>query len=211
MAPPGPETPLQSSQEQSGQLPYVERWLLSPAFSDYLEPFRVNGRFGLALLIVPLVLGVIIVQGFVLSEIERMAKKQKVNKSQAVRDYLRANPKAGPKEIVAALRKKGIKITPGYVAGIKSKGGKRRMAKKARATVENQAAVAEAVTAPVEKKNGDTVTLDQIRAVNEMVKTVGGVGKLNEYLALVKEIGGARKLNALLDAMAIPEGEKIPF
>ena len=39
-----------------------------------------------------------------------MAKKQKVNKTQAVRDYLKAHSGAKSSEIAEALTKKGIKI-----------------------------------------------------------------------------------------------------
>ena len=67
-----------------------------------------------------------------------MAKKQKVNKTQAVRDYLKTHPKAMSGEIAAALNKQGIKITADYVANIKTKINKARTAKKA---AKQQAAV----------------------------------------------------------------------
>ena len=50
-----------------------------------------------------------------------MAKKQKVNKSKAVREYLKAHRQATNSEIAAALTKQGIKITPNHVANIKTK------------------------------------------------------------------------------------------
>ena len=59
-----------------------------------------------------------------------MAKKPEVNKSKAVRDYLKAHPKAMSSEIAAALTKQGIKITPGYVANIKTKLKNRRRARR---------------------------------------------------------------------------------
>lgn len=49
--------------------------------------------------------------------------KRKVNKSQAIRDYVVANPAASAKSVVAALGKKGIKVTPSTVANVKSKSG----------------------------------------------------------------------------------------
>ena len=60
-----------------------------------------------------------------------MAKKQKVNKTQAVRDYAKAHPEATSGEIAAALNKKGIKITANYAANIKSQSKNKRRAKKA--------------------------------------------------------------------------------
>ena len=50
-----------------------------------------------------------------------MAKKPKISKTQAVRDYLKDHPGAMNVEIAAALNKQGIKITPGHVATIKTK------------------------------------------------------------------------------------------
>ena len=61
-----------------------------------------------------------------------MAKKTTgVNKSQAIRDCLATNPKATPNEIVAALGKKGIKVSPGLASNVKyTSGPKRRLKKK---------------------------------------------------------------------------------
>ena len=62
-----------------------------------------------------------------------MAKKRSargVNKSQAIRDHLAANPQATPNEIVAALKQQGIKVSPGLASNIKytsgRAGGKKR-------------------------------------------------------------------------------------
>jgi hypothetical protein len=52
--------------------------------------------------------------------------KNKVNKTQAVKDYLKANKKARNQEVVEALAKKGIKITANYVGNIKAVHNKRR-------------------------------------------------------------------------------------
>ncbi len=46
---------------------------------------------------------------------------EKVNKTTAIKDYLRAHPGAKNKEVADALTKSGIKMTPNYVATIKSK------------------------------------------------------------------------------------------
>lgn len=137
-----------------------------------------------------------------------MAKK-KVNKTQAVRDYLKAHPEATSGEIAAALNKKGIEITANYAANIKTSLSKSRKAKKA---AKPQVAVEVAAPEPVvEKKAGDTVTLEQIRKVAQTVQVVGGFARLNELLVLVKELGGVKKFKDLLDAMSIPETDMVPF
>jgi arginine repressor len=136
----------------------------------------------------------------------QMAKKPKVNKTQAVRDYLKGHPKTMSGEIVAALKKQGIKITPSHVANIKTMINKARTAKK----VAKQQAAVEAAPAPAEKA-ANTVTFEQIRAVTQTVKTIGGFARLNDLLGLIKEVGGLKKFKDLLEAMSVPETDVIPF
>ena len=107
-----------------------------------------------------------------------MTKKPKVNKTEAVRKYLAAHPEAKSGEIAAALTKQGIKITPSHAANIKTKIKKTRTAKKA-AVVE--VAAPTAVEKPV--KAGDSVTIEQVRAVAQAVKVLGGADRLNCLLA----------------------------
>ena len=45
----------------------------------------------------------------------------------------------------------------------------------------------------------------------QAVKAIGGFARLNELLGLIKEVGGLRKMKELLEAMAIPETDSIPF
>ena len=132
-----------------------------------------------------------------------MAKKQKVNKSQAVRDYAKAHPEATSGEIVAALNKKGITITANYAANIKSQSKKKRRASKAK-----KPQMVEAVTAVTEEKTekvGATVTLEHVKAVALTIKALGGFTRLNELLGLIKEVGGVKKFKDLLEAMSVPE------
>jgi hypothetical protein len=139
-----------------------------------------------------------------------MAKKPKVNKTQAVRDYLKAHPEAKSGEIVAALAKQGIKITPNYVSNIKTTTSKARKAKK---TVKQQAAVAVAAPAVVEKpmKTGDTITLEQIKKTAKTIKAMGGFQRVTEVLEAIKELGGVKKFKDLVEAMSSTETDDIPF
>jgi hypothetical protein len=57
------------------------------------------------------------------------------------------------------------------------------------------------VVAAAEKK-ADTVTFEQVRAVTQTVKVVGGFDRLNELLGLVREVGGLKKFKDLLEAMS---------
>ncbi len=49
--------------------------------------------------------------------------KRKVNKSQEIRDYVSANRTASAKDVVDAMKSKGIKVTTAMVANVKSKAG----------------------------------------------------------------------------------------
>ena len=139
-----------------------------------------------------------------------MAKKPRINKAQAVRDYVKDHPGVMNVEIAAALKKQGIKITPKHVANIKAKINKARTAKKA---AKQQAAVEVATPAAVEKptKAGDTITLDQVRKVAQTIKTVGGFQRVTEVLEVIRELGGVRKFKDLAEAMSATETDAIPY
>ena len=137
-----------------------------------------------------------------------MAKKEKVNKTQAVRDYVKTHPKATSGEIAAALNKQGIKLTANYVANIKTTIKNARTAKKAA----KQQAAAEVAAEPEKTvKASPTVTLEQVKAVAITVKALGGYVQVNNLLATIKEVGGTKKFKDLLEAMAGTEADAIPF
>jgi hypothetical protein len=139
-----------------------------------------------------------------------MARKVRINKTRAVSEYVAANPGAGPKVIVAALKNQGITITSSHVSNIKTKLNKAGTAKKAA----RKSAVAEvAAPAVVEKAttNGGTITLEQVKKVACTVKTLGGIQRVLEVLEVIKELGGVKKFKDLAEAMSLPSSDAIPF
>ena len=104
-----------------------------------------------------------------------MAKKQ-VNKSQTVRDYIKAHPGTANKEVAEALTKQGIIISANHVSNIKSKmaisKGKRKRRGKA----------AKAMSA----KSG--VSVHEIKAAFGLLKECGGVERAKEALDAAREI-----------------------
>ncbi len=133
-----------------------------------------------------------------------MAKKT-VSKTGAVRDYLLAHPTAKPLEIVAALKKQGIKITRSHAGNIKTKINKEPAAK--------QASPAVAAPAVVEKpaKNGGTITLEQVKKVARTISTIGGFQRTIEVLEVIRELGGVKKFRDLAEAMSVQITDDIPF
>jgi hypothetical protein len=143
-----------------------------------------------------------------------MAKKPKINKSQAVRDYLTVQPDAMPKDVMAALAKKNIKVSRILISTIKTKLKKASTVKKAAKKPAAVAATPAVVEAPA-KANG-TITLEQIKKVAQTVKTLGGFQGMTEVLEVIKEAGGVKKFKELAEAMTVPVAapitdEEIPF
>lgn len=104
-----------------------------------------------------------------------MAKKARakgINKSQAIRDALSENPKAGSKEIVARLAEKGIKVSGTLVYYIKSK---------ARKAIRQQKRMAAASVA----KNGSAV--DVVIRVKALATEVGGIKQLKQLVDVLAE------------------------
>jgi hypothetical protein len=98
-----------------------------------------------------------------------MAKKQKVNKTHAVKEYLKANHKAKNQEVVDALAKKGITITASYVGNIKATHNKRRRAVR-----------------KVVAKGG--VGIPELKAALAFLKVTGSVAAAKQALAVAQEI-----------------------
>jgi arginine repressor len=92
-----------------------------------------------------------------------------VNKSQAIRDYVKAHRSAANSEIVAELAKQGIQVTPNLVATVKAKKQKRR----------------QVVKAVVEKRG---VGIPEIKAGLACLKVCGTVSAAKEALIAAEEI-----------------------
>ena len=115
-----------------------------------------------------------------------MAKKQKqegsVNKSQAIRDLLKENPKIKANAAVAALGEKGVAIKASlfYIVKGKALGRKGRRRR-------NQRKAVELVTA-ASTKNGAASQID-------------AAGTIRKVKAMAAEVGGLQMLKALVNAL----------
>jgi hypothetical protein len=104
-----------------------------------------------------------------------MAKKARVNganKSQAIRDALSENPRAGSKEIVARLAEKGISVSGTLVYYIKSKirKAKRQQKRLAAASV-----------------TGNGSAVDVVLRVKALAHEVGGLKQLKQLVDVLAE------------------------
>ena len=101
--------------------------------------------------------------------------KEKVNKTQAVRDYIKANPEAKNREVAESLTKAGVTVSPNYVAGIRGKIKTRR--KK----------VKKAVKAVVASRG---VGVPEIKAAFGLLNLAGGMAEAKAALDAAQEIKG---------------------
>ncbi len=97
--------------------------------------------------------------------------KSKINRSAAIREYLKENRKAKAQEVVDALAAQGIEVTAGLVymqkGRIKSKRGRR------------VAAIAKA------SRNGAADAVALIKMTRALAVKAGGINKLKELLEVL--------------------------
>lgn len=117
-----------------------------------------------------------------------MAKsKEEMNKSQAIREALRANRDKTPIEIAEILRTKGIEVNGQYVSTVKS--NMRKTSKAVRNVRQGirQAGRKSRLNGVSDFGNG----LQVIKAAVELLKAAGGIEQAKAALATVEEIGNA--------------------
>lgn len=99
----------------------------------------------------------------------------KLNKSQAIRDTIAANPKIKTREVVAQLATKGIKVTPTLVYFIKSheKKAKRK---------QNREQVTESM-----RRAGATSPADMVSRVRQLARDAGGWNNLKQFVDVLSQ------------------------
>jgi hypothetical protein len=108
-----------------------------------------------------------------------MAKKTNgVNRSEEIRQLLKANPEIGPKEVTAKLAAKGIEVSTGLYYFVKGqmKGRKARKTK-----VQN--------------------TVTKVTEVTHTTRT-DALSTILKVKACAKEVGGMKALKALVEALS---------
>jgi hypothetical protein len=111
-----------------------------------------------------------------------MAKKSKqegeVNKSQAIRDLLKENPKIKANDAVTMLGEKGVKVTGGLFYMVKGKAlGRKKRRKKREATAVNVVETASAAS-PTSHKDA-VATIVKVKA---FAAELGGLAALREII-----------------------------
>jgi hypothetical protein len=100
------------------------------------------------------------------------AKKKNVNKSAAIRDFMKKKPSAGPTAVSQALAKKGIKVSPSMVSNVKTTAAKK---KKKRGRKPKTAAV-------------DMIAMDALVGAKKLVDQLGGIDKAKAALDAIAKL-----------------------
>ncbi len=99
----------------------------------------------------------------------------KVNKSQAVRDFLAVNPDADSKAVIAGLADDGVKVAPTLVYYVRSKlGQERRKARRERVAASS-------------RQSGASNPVEVVLRVKDLAREVGGIGNLKQLVDLLAE------------------------
>src|SRR6266852_1718529 len=113
--------------------------------------------------------------------------KEEINKSQAIRDALRANRDKTPSEIAELLKAKGIDVNGQYVSTVKSNMRKtRRAVRKMRRGIRRAGRKSTVV--------GGNLTDNGLQVMNaavDLLKVAGGMDQARAALSTVEEIGKA--------------------
>jgi hypothetical protein len=124
-----------------------------------------------------------------------VAKKTTVNKSEAIRSVLKANPSASAKEVVATLKQTGIDVNEGLVYAVK-KHLKSVAAKapKAKATVQ--------AVPPVHVATSAKIAAPAKIAAHSSNGVLGVGASIAVAKAAAEKVGGWAVLKEIVDALA---------
>lgn len=117
-----------------------------------------------------------------------MAKsKEEINKSQAIRDALRAHRDKSPSEIAELLKAQGVDVNAQYVSTIKS-----NMKNTSKALRNTRRGIQLAGrNSKLAGDNNVSKGLQVINAAVDLVKSAGGIEQAKAALATVEDIGKA--------------------
>ena len=106
-----------------------------------------------------------------------MAKRRKVNKSQAIRDYLAKHPDATPTTIKEALKTKGVRVGDSLISQVKYSKTKAKAKARGRVRRGGQA-----------RKRARGVSMETLLAARDLAKRLGGVARAKEALSMLERL-----------------------
>ncbi len=110
--------------------------------------------------------------------------KPKINKSQAIREYKKANPRHKPAKIAAALGEQGIEVSAQFVSTILSTSKKKKIGKPGRPKGTTKTRRQPTGSQPA----GDEVSFDSLLKVKQIVVEMGGLAQARAALAALERL-----------------------
>ncbi len=114
--------------------------------------------------------------------------QKKLTKTAAIQRYLKRKPEAKPREVVAALAKKGMQVTPATVSTIKNQMKNKGMLPAAGGAAKAKRATASARRGRPRKAAAANATLDMLKQAKSLAETAGGVDKAKKLLDALAEL-----------------------
>lgn len=113
--------------------------------------------------------------------------KRKVNKAGEIRNYLSENKDAKPAEIVAALKKRKIVVTPQQVSTTKNQ-MKKKAAKGANGKQRRSFKPSSIKQPKRGRPSNASVQVEDLRLAKSFVSQIGGIQKATEAIHVLQEI-----------------------
>jgi hypothetical protein len=107
---------------------------------------------------------------------KQAAPKASVNKSQAIRDYTKAHPKAGPTQVAAELKKEGIDVSAAFVSTVRNLAKKSKRGRRKKAATVAKPAVSE------------SIEISALLSAKKLIEEVGGIEKARAALAALAKL-----------------------
>lgn len=121
-----------------------------------------------------------------------MAKKSSgASKSQVIRDYCEANPKAKPKEVAEALATQGFVVTPQFVSTIRSNAKRKKTARRPgrpAGSASTKRAGRGSASRPAAAKGKEDVSIDSLLKAKKIVQEMGGVEDARKALDALSKL-----------------------
>ncbi|KAA5545857.1 hypothetical protein FYK55_02745 [Roseiconus nitratireducens] len=118
-----------------------------------------------------------------------MAKKKSTpNKSKEIRDYLKDHPGAKPREIVDAMKSKGVDVSAQFVSTVKSTSKKKKGPARRRGRPAGSKNKTTSMTRPATKKSGDTVSVESLIKLKKVVEEIGSIEEAKAALTTLEQL-----------------------
>ena len=111
-----------------------------------------------------------------------------VNKSQAIRDYLAAHPRAKPQAVATALVEQGVDVTPAFVSAVKHAAKKGRTGKRGRKTASTPSPIQATPRGRAAASKDGALTVDRLLEAKRFAESVGGVAAARKALEALAQV-----------------------